>query len=78
MHYILQHTGGSGWVLQEKNTLRLCGNALKQTAQRGSAVTVPGGVQETWRCGTEGHGLVGMVGDGLTVELDDLCNLFQS
>lgn len=59
MHYILQHTGGSGWVLQEKNTLRLCGNALKQTAQGGSAVTVPGDVQETFRCGSKGDGLVG-------------------
>jgi len=26
--------------------------------------TVPGGVQETCRCGTEGHELVGMVGMG--------------
>jgi len=25
------------------------------------SVTVPGGVQETWRCSTEGHGLVGNI-----------------
>lgn len=29
---------------------------LAQPAQGGGKVTVPGGVQETWRCGTEGHG----------------------
>jgi len=32
--------------------------------------TVPGGVQELWRCGTEGHALV--VGEGLVVRLDGL------
>jgi len=29
-----------------------CGEAL---AQGGGGVTLPGGVQETWSCGTEGH-----------------------
>lgn len=35
--------------------------ALAQAAQGSSGVTVPGGIQETWKCGTEGHGLVSML-----------------
>ena len=38
--------------------------AVARAAQRGGGVTVPGGVQETWRCGTEGCGLVGTMGVG--------------
>jgi len=30
------------------------GGAVEQAAQGGGGVTFPGGVQETWRCGTEG------------------------
>ena len=37
---------------------------LEQAAQGSGGVTVPGGVQETCRCGTEGCGLVNMVGMG--------------
>ena len=51
--------------------------ALEQAAQRGSGVTDPGGVQETWRCCTEGHSLVGNIGDKWIVGLDDLGGLFQ-
>ena len=32
---------------------------LEQAAQGGGGVTALGGVQETYRCCTEGHGLVG-------------------
>jgi len=32
--------------------------------QGGGGVTVPGGFQVTCRCGTAGHGLVGMIGMG--------------
>jgi len=32
------------------------GNASEQASQRGGGITIPGGVQEMWRCGTEGHG----------------------
>ena len=32
------------------------GAAVAQAAQGGGAVTIPGGVQELWRCGTEGPG----------------------
>jgi len=42
-----------------------------------SGVTVPGGVQETFRCCTEECGLVGNTGNRWTVGLDDLRGLFQ-
>jgi len=48
------------------------GQALERAAQGGGEVTVPGGVQETCRCCTEGCGLVGTIGDRWTVALDDL------
>ena len=44
--------GGSDWIF----LLRKSGDALAQAAQRGGGVTVPGGIQEKSRCGTEGHG----------------------
>jgi len=53
------------------NVIRKSGEALTQAAQGGGGVTVPGDVQEMWRCGTEGCGLVGRV-VGL-----DLRGLFQ-
>jgi len=31
-------------------------------AQGGGGVIIPGGIQEPWRCGTWGHGLVPTVG----------------
>ena len=43
---------------------------LSHAAQGSGGVTVPGGVQELWRCGTEGCGLVGNNGDGWIVGLD--------
>jgi len=36
---------------------------LERAAQGGGGVTVPGGIQETCRCGTEGHGLLGNTGE---------------
>ena len=45
----------------EKIYLRKIGQALEQAAQEGGGVTNPGDVQETHRCGTEGHGLVCLV-----------------
>ena len=45
----------------KKFLLRKSGEATAQAAQVGGGVTVPGGVQETCRCGTEGCGSVGMV-----------------
>jgi len=50
---------------------------MAQAAQGGGGVSVPGGVQETRRCGTYGHSLVGHIGAGWAVGLDDLRGLFQ-
>ena len=46
-------------------------------AQEGGAVIIPRGVQEMFRCCTEGHGLVGNIGDRWMVGLDDHRGLFQ-
>jgi len=37
------------------------GQALEQFVQGSGGVTIAGGVKETCRCGTSGHGLVGIV-----------------
>ena len=50
--------------------------ALEWAAQEDGGVIVPGGVQGTFRCCTEGHGLVGNIGDEGMVGLDDLVGLF--
>ena len=50
---------------------------LEQAAQGGGGVTVPGGVQETFRYCTEGHGLGANIGNRWMVGLDDLGSLFQ-
>ena len=39
-------------------------------------VTGPGGVQGTFRCCVEGHGLERTIGDWQTAGLDDLLGLF--
>ena len=53
------------------------GQALEKDVQGGGGVTIPGGVQGTYRCCTERHGLVGNIGDRWTVGLDDLGGLLQ-
>jgi len=62
---------------QEEFLLR---RVLRQWSRlpREVAVTAPGAVQATWRCGTEGMWFSGHGGDGLIVGLDDLSSLFQS
>jgi len=52
------------------------GQALEGHAHRGDGVTIPGSVEETFRCFTEGHGLVGNTHDTQTVGLDVLGGLF--
>ena len=51
-------TGKAQVGYQEKNFLRKGGQVLEWAAQGGGGVTVPGGVRETFRCCTEGGGLV--------------------
>ena len=51
-------------------------DAVAQAAQGGGGVTIPESVQETWRCGNEGHGC-GHGEYGSMTELDDLAGLFQ-
>jgi len=53
------------------------GQALEWAAQGGGGIAVPKGVQETFRCCTEGHSLMGNIGGTWTVGLDDLEGLFQ-
>lgn len=45
---------------------------MAQAALGCGGATIPGGVQELWRCGTKEHGLEGHVGVRWTVGLDDL------
>jgi len=47
-----------------------------RTAQGGGGVTIPEGVQEMFKCCTEGYGLVGNIRDKQAVGLDDLGGLF--
>lgn len=42
--------------IKKKILLRENGEALAQAAQGGGGVTIPVGVPEPWRRGTEGHG----------------------
>ena len=46
----------SVWILGKKLLHRKSGKAVAQAAQGSSQLTIPEGVQETFRCGTEGHG----------------------
>ena len=45
---------------------------LEWAAQGGGGVNNLGGIQEMFICCTEGHGLVGNIGDRWTVGLNDL------
>ena len=48
-------TRGNGFKLcqeLEEQLLQKSARALEQAAQGGGGITFPGGVQETWRCGT--------------------------
>ena len=49
---------------------------LEQFAPGGGEITVPGGVQEMFRCCTEEHGLVGNTGVTWTDRLDDFRGIF--
>ena len=51
--------------------------ALEWAAQGGGGITDPGGVQRTFGCCVERHGLERTIGDGLMVGLDEPVGLFQ-
>ena len=50
---------------------------LEWAAQAGGGVIIPGGIQEMFRCCSEGHGLVRNISDRWMVGRDDLGGLFQ-
>lgn len=52
-----------GWILGEIYFRRSC-NALEKAAWGHGGVTVPRDIHEKGSCGTDGHGLVGVVGLG--------------
>ena len=47
--------GGLGWILGNTSSQKEWSD-MGTAAQGGGGVTVPGGVPEPWRCGTEGCG----------------------
>ena len=54
--------GDSVWMLGKSSSLTSC-QTLERDAQGGGGVTVTGGIQEMFRCSSEGCGLVGNTGD---------------
>ena len=65
-----------GNLTTAKFLIRNCSQALAQAAQRDDGVIVPGGVQELWKCGTEGHGWWAWWG-GLVLGLEILVVFFS-
>jgi len=61
---------GSGWILG-KISSRKKWSVTGTAAQGGGGLTIRGGVQEPWRCGTEGRGQWAWW-DGLALGLGDL------
>ena len=64
--------GALDLLLGKISVLKSC-QALEQAAWGSGGVPIPRGVQKPCRCGTSGHG-----GVGLTVGLDDLKGLLQT
>ena len=67
----------SGWTLGNTTSLKGWSGTGMGSAQGGGRVTDPGGVQGTFGCCIEGHGLARTIGDGWMVGLDDPVGLFQ-
>ena len=63
------------WLLVTEYGAKI--QALEWAAQGGGGVTGPGGVQGTFGCCVEGHGLVRTTGDGWMVGLGDPVGLIQ-
>ena len=71
----MAHWDVSGWILGITSPKEWLGTGA--AAQGGGGGSVPGGVPETWRCGTEGWDFVGSIGGRWAVGRDDLRDLFQ-
>jgi len=54
--------GDSGWILGKTFSPKEW-SCTEMGCPRSGGVTVPGDVQDTFRCCTEGHGLAGNIGD---------------
>lgn len=54
--------------------LQKSSQVLEEVAQDGGAVAIPGGVQKSCRCSTDGLVLVGMVGMGWTLKVFSYLN----
>ena len=67
---------GSVWTFGNTTSLKgWSGTAMG--CQGGGGVTNPGGVQGTFGCCVEGHGLARTIDEGRMVGLDDPVGLFQ-
>ena len=66
--------GDSGWMLGNNSSPREWSGA-GMDCPGGGGVTIPGGVQQAFRCCTEGRGLVGNIGGRWMVGLGDLRGL---
>ena len=64
-----------GWILGKTSLKECLGTGT--AAQGGGGVTVPGGVQGLWECGTEGHGQWATWVVGGWLGLGHLRGLFQ-
>lgn len=51
-------------AIRKESFIQKSGRALEQAAREFGGVIALEGVQEMWRCGIKGHGLVVMVGTG--------------
>jgi len=58
------HQGRFRLEIRKNFFIEIVFQALEHAAQGSGGVPIPGGVQKTWRGGTSGHGLAGMMGLG--------------
>ena len=75
-HQLCKYLNDSDWLLGKSSSLE-SDQVPEQAAHGGGGVTVPEGVQETFTCCTERHGLVWNIGNRWTVGLDKLRGLYQ-
>jgi len=71
------YQGRFGLDVRKEILLQKKCEASEQAAQGGGVATVPGGVQEMWRCDTKELGLLGNIGGWWTI-LEVFSNLNDS